>query len=816
MSDRQSTKVAVVGAGYWGRNLVRNFAELGALAAICDPDGQAAEALAARHGSTVAAFDTVLQDKSIAGVAIAAPAVLHASLARRALEAGKHVFVEKPLALKVDEAENLCALAEERDRRLMVGHLLQYHPAFIKLRELVRDGALGRLQYVYSNRLNLGKVRREEDILWSFAPHDLSMILSLVGQEPSDVTAQGGYYLHKAIADVTTTHMAFPNGEQAHVFVCWLHPFKEQKLVVVGERAMAVFDDGQAWEQKLLVYPHTIEWRQIGSGGAIPVPQRADADPVALQAGEPLKLECQHFLDCIDTGKRPLTDGREGVRVLRVLSRASEALSRAASASAGAPPAAAKEKPSFPGVFVHESAYVDAPCEIGAGTKLWHFVHILRGTRIGEDCSLGQNVMAGPDVTIGDNCKIQNNVSLYKGVTLEDGVFCGPSCVFTNVNNPRAEIERKDEFRPTLVKRGASIGARMDEAIRRVVDHGKYILGPEVGELERQLAKFCGAKHVLSCANGTDALGLALMAKGLKAGQGVIAPSFTFAATAEVIAWFGATPIFVDVTEDSFNMDPASFEAGIATARRLGADPVGVIPVDLFGQPAAYDEILEIAKANGLWVLCDAAQSFGAVYKGSRVGTFGDLTTTSFFPAKPLGCYGDGGAIFLDDDETMGVLKSLRVHGQGNDKYDNVRIGMNARLDTIQAAILIEKLAIFADEIVARDRVAARYAELLTDIVKVPQVAKGSTSVWAQYTVRLPGGCDREAVAARLKSDGVPTAVYYAKPLHLQTAYRDYPVAGNGLPVSERLAGEVLSLPMHPYLDEGTQDRVVESLRAAL
>ena len=458
MSESQKPSVAVVGCGYWGRNLVRNFGELGALAAVCDPDREAAEALAARHRSIVAELDTVLRDKAIAGVAIAAPAVLHASLARRALEAGKHVFVEKPLALKVDEAEALCVLADRLDRRLMVGHLLQYHPAFIRLRELVRDGALGRLQYIYSNRLNLGKVRREEDILWSFAPHDLSMILSLVGQEPSEVTATGGYYLHRAIADVTTTHMAFPNGEQAHVFVCWLHPFKEQKLVVVGERAMAVFDDGQTWERKLLIYPHRIEWRQFGTGGAVPVPQRAEADPVAVEAGEPLRLECAHFLDCIDSGRRPLTDGHEGVRVLRVLSRASAALDSAPRISAEAAPAG-PSTPSYPGVQIHESAYVDEPAEIGAGSKLWHFVHILPRTRIGKNCSLGQNVMAGPDVTIGDNCKIQNNVSLYKGVTLEDGVFCGPSCVFTNVNNPRAEVERKDEFRATLVKRGATIGA---------------------------------------------------------------------------------------------------------------------------------------------------------------------------------------------------------------------------------------------------------------------------------------------------------------------------------------------------------------------
>jgi dTDP-4-amino-4,6-dideoxygalactose transaminase len=334
--------------------------------------------------------------------------------------------------------------------------------------------------------------------------------------------------------------------------------------------------------------------------------------------------------------------------------------------------------------------------------------------------------------------------------------------------------------------------------------------------LERQLAGFCGAKHVLSCANGTDALGLALMALGLKAGQAVIAPSFTFAATAEVVAWFGATPIFVDVKEDSFNMDPASLEAGIATARRLGISPVGVIPVDLFGQPAAYDEIIAISRANGLWVLCDAAQSFGAEYRGRHVGTLGDLTTTSFFPAKPLGCYGDGGAVFLADDDTMAVLKSLRVHGQGTDKYDNVRIGMNARLDTIQAAVLLEKLGVFASEIAARDRVAARYGELLGDVVEVPQLQAGLTSVWAQYTVRLPRGCDRDAVAARLKAAGMPTAVYYAKPLHRQTAYRDYPIAGNGLPVSDRLAAEVLSLPMHPYLDDRTQQRIADTLRRAL
>jgi UDP-2-acetamido-3-amino-2,3-dideoxy-glucuronate N-acetyltransferase len=445
-------RVAVVGCGYWGKNLVRNFAELGALAAICDVDDAVAARLSQQYGAPSVRLDALWGDPAVDGIAIAAPAARHAELARSALQAGKHVFVEKPLALTVPEAERVHDLAERCDRRLMVGHLLQYHPAFVKLRELIREGALGRLRYLYSNRLNLGKVRREEDILWSFAPHDLSMILSLVGDEPAEVSAQGGYYLHDAIADVTTTHLRFPGGEQAHVFVSWLHPFKEQKLVVIGDRAMAVFDDGRDWDEKLLLYPHRIEWRET-----LPVPLRAAADPVTLKAGEPLNLECRHFLHCIATGERPRTDGREGLRVLRVLARASAALQRPAAAGAAPPTADAARR--FAGVQIHESAYIDEPCEIGAGTRIWHFAHILPRSRIGRDCSLGQNVMVGPDVTIGDGCKIQNNVSVYKGVTLEDGVFCGPSCVFTNVDNPRAEIERKDEFRPTLVKRGASIGA---------------------------------------------------------------------------------------------------------------------------------------------------------------------------------------------------------------------------------------------------------------------------------------------------------------------------------------------------------------------
>jgi dTDP-4-amino-4,6-dideoxygalactose transaminase len=359
------------------------------------------------------------------------------------------------------------------------------------------------------------------------------------------------------------------------------------------------------------------------------------------------------------------------------------------------------------------------------------------------------------------------------------------------------------------------LGADVDAAIMRVVDHGAYILGPEVKQLEAELAAFCGAGHVVSCANGTDALAMVLMAKGLKPGDAVLCPSFTFAATGEVVAWFGATPVFADVHEDTFNLDVRSLEAGAKKARALGLNLVGVIPVDLFGQPADYDALEAFCAREGLWMLSDAAQSFGATYKGRKVGSIGDATTTSFFPAKPLGCYGDGGAIFTDDAELAEVLRSIRMHGQGADKYDNVRIGMNGRLDTIQAAVLLAKLAIFPDEIEARERIAQRYNDLLRDVAVVPELMDGASSVWAQYTLRLPG-FDREAFQGTLKAAGIPTAVYYPKPLHQQTAYKHYPVAGNGLPVSDRIAAEVVSLPMHPYLAEEVQDRIAGAVKNAL
>src|SRR2546428_6016607 len=441
--------VAVVGCGNWGRNVVRSFHALGALAAVCDADELTLTRITEAHSVPARTFEDILRERAITGVAIAAPAKLHFELARAALRAEKHVFVEKPLALEVAHAEILCRLADERNRTLMVGHLLHYHPAFQRLRELVHEGRLGRLQYLYSNRLNLGKVRRDENILWSFAPHDIAMILELVGEEPESVRATGASYLHKRIVDVTNTHIDFPGGEHAHIFVSWLHPFKEQKLVVVGDRSMAVFDDGRDWDQKLVVYPHRIEWRT-----GRPEPAKAKADAIELAPEEPLLIECRHFLDCIASGRRPRTDGAQGTRVLRVIEAAEESMASGALVRLSSSPLPKRE-----GVMIHETVVVDEPCDIGAGTRIWHFSHVLKGSRIGRKCSIGQNVMIGPDVAIGDHCKIQNNVSVYNGVTLEEGVFCGPSMVFTNVINPRAEIERKDEFRHTLVRRGATIGA---------------------------------------------------------------------------------------------------------------------------------------------------------------------------------------------------------------------------------------------------------------------------------------------------------------------------------------------------------------------
>lgn len=451
----KNRNIAVVGAGNWGRNLIRNFHELDALAAVIDRSSSSLKDMRKLYPSceVYPSLKDILSHPNIEAVVIATPAETHFLLAREALLSGKHVFVEKPMTLTEKDAEELITLAGQNHRILMVGHLLQHHPVFIKLKQIASAGELGRINYIYSHRLNLGKIRREENILWSFAPHDISMILALAGEEPESVLATGGNYLHKKIADVTTTHLEFSSGLKAHIFVSWLHPFKDQKLVVVGDQKMAVFDDTLPWEEKLLVYPHFVKWEHN-----IPVPTKGIPERVVVPYAEPLKLECKHFLDRIKEGRPALTDGSEGLRVLRVLNAAERSLTE------NGQRIELQKKQELSGkkdesVSFHQTAMIDEGVKIGTGTKIWHFSHVLSGSKIGKNCSIGQNVMIGPDVAVGDGCKIQNNVSIYKGVTLEDAVFCGPSVVFTNVINPRAEIRRMSEIKPTLVKKGATLGA---------------------------------------------------------------------------------------------------------------------------------------------------------------------------------------------------------------------------------------------------------------------------------------------------------------------------------------------------------------------
>jgi UDP-2-acetamido-3-amino-2,3-dideoxy-glucuronate N-acetyltransferase len=451
---KPAKKIAVVGAGYWGKNLVRNFASLGSLSVLCDLDEKNLNESKKTYPGlrTTTSLPDILSDDSIDAVVISTPAEMHYQMVRDCLLADKHVFVEKPLALNVEQGEELVKLSDERERILMVGHLLQYHPAVIKLKELVEGGELGKIQYIYSNRLNLGKIRREENILWSFAPHDISVILSLTGEMPESACSSGGNYLHEKIADVTLSHLSFPSGIKAHIFVSWLHPYKEQRLVIVGDRKMASFNDLNL-EDKLIVYPHIIEWKDH-----LPTPNMKEGQVVPVDQVEPLREECRHFLECITHNRQPRTGGPEGLKVLTVLQACQESLEHKGKIVPVSPPSDRKKREEQR-YFVDKTSTVDEGCIIGRGTRIWHFSHIIKGSVIGNDCSIGQNVMIGPDVTIGNTVKIQNNVSVYPGVTLEDGVFCGPSMVFTNVFNPRSYIPRKDEIRPTTVKEGATLGA---------------------------------------------------------------------------------------------------------------------------------------------------------------------------------------------------------------------------------------------------------------------------------------------------------------------------------------------------------------------
>lgn len=470
-------RIAVLGCGHWGKNLVRNFHALGNLAMVCDPSevGRATATQIAPDVTVSKMFEDALKNSRVDAIAIAAPAILHYTLAEAALKAGKDVFVEKPLCLDENEGEALVQLADKLGKVLMVGHLLQYHPCVRALHSLLTSGDLGKLYYITSNRLNLGKIRREENALWSFAPHDISVILSLAGgQLPDQVRCTGGEYLNQHVADTTLTALHFPGGVRAHIFVSWLNPFKEQKLTVVGSSGLAVFDDTKPWTEKLMVYRQYITW----TNGQVPTPSKSKGEAITPTESEPLMDECQHFIDCCRDRHLPRTDGREGLRVLTILQAAQRSLDNNGKAvnpfkweqsqqpdsrpeTVTCLPSKQESIPvtSPPEYFVHPTAVVDDGATIGKDTKIWHFCHIMKGAKIGDRCVLGQNVNVDAGTTIGNNVKIQNNVSIYTGMEIEDDVFLGPSCVLTNVTNPRAQINRHSLYEKTLIRCGATIGA---------------------------------------------------------------------------------------------------------------------------------------------------------------------------------------------------------------------------------------------------------------------------------------------------------------------------------------------------------------------
>lgn len=464
----KSTKpdLALVGCGYWGRNLARNFRALGVLHTLCDMN----EALLAGFGEDYAGVrkctdvDRVLADSTVRRVAIAAPAAMHFQLAQAALEAGKDVFVEKPLCLESNQGVILARMAADRGLTLMVGHLLQYHPCIRAIQAMVAAGDLGRLYYVTSNRLHLGRIRREENALWSFAPHDISVILSLAGNRlPERVQCSGDAYLTPGVHDTTLTSFRFNGSFSAHIYVSWLNPFKEQKLTVVGSQGMVVFDDTQPWDSKLKVHKHYLTWER----GQTPVPSStSNSERIRVDEVEPLLEECRHFVECCDSRARPRTDAQEGVRVLQVLEAAQRSLlSMGAPVALNGPAGESGSTPATVGssglsaAFVHSTAVVDAGAVIGLGSKIWHFAHICGGAVIGERCILGQNTFVAGGAQLGNNVKVQNNVAVYSGVTVEDDVFLGPSCVLTNVTNPRSQVNRQSLYERIVIRRGSTVGA---------------------------------------------------------------------------------------------------------------------------------------------------------------------------------------------------------------------------------------------------------------------------------------------------------------------------------------------------------------------
>ncbi len=890
--------VAVVGAGYWGKNHVRNFHDLGALKLVCDADPEILRGLQSKYPGleTTDSFQDVLKRPDINGVVVATPAESHFALTMSILESGKDVLVEKPLALNVKDAEQLVHLSSQNGSILMVGHVLLYHPALIKLKEIIENGLLGKIQYIQSNRLSMGKVRSEENILWSFAPHDISMILYLLDEMPGEVQAFGRAYLQPGVEDVTISHLDFKSGVSAHIYVSWMNPFKEHRLVVIGSKKMAVFEDSRP-DKKLRLFDHSFEWihRQ-------PTPVKGDEEVVQFDYSEPLREECKHFLECICTRQSPRSDAKEGLRTLQVLQACYESMKAHPS---GQRTLEERSVPKEKDYFAHETAVIDSPCSIGKGTRIWHFSHVMKDAVIGENCNIGANVLIGRGVKIGNKCKIQNNVCVYEGVTLEDFVFCGPSMVFTNVFNPRSEIPRMTELRPTLVKRGATIGANativcghtigeyafigagavvtrdvpsyalmvgnparrigwmcrcgvrlpegenptctacgvsyrinrdscaeaqnktavsrvplldlkaqylsikseIDGAIARVLDSQRFIGGPEVEALEREIAEYCGCKYAVGVSSGTDALLVSLMALGIGPGDEVITTPFTFFATVGSIMRLGATPVFADIDPVTFNIDPEKVKQAVTERTKA------IIPVHLFGQCAEMDPLLELSSRYGIAIIEDAAQAIGAEYKGKRAGSMGTCGCFSFFPSKNLGGFGDGGMVTTNDEDIAEKVRILRNQG-AKPKYHHVMVGGNFRLDALQAAILRVKLRHLDEWISKRQANAECYnrqfleAALTGKMVMTPSAVQ-DRHVFNQYVIRVQ---EREELRGYLKRRGVETEVYYPEALHRQVCMPMEKYEGQRFPVTQALTAQVLALPVYPELGLVERQRVCEEI----
>ncbi len=453
--SNQSQTIGLIGLGNWGKNILRTLHELKALRIACDVNGDAVATYRGKFPDIefTTSPSALIENSDVKAVAIATPAASHYEIARKCLLAGKDVFVEKPLALFSRHARELDQIARDKNRILMVGHLLLYHPAINKIKELISNGTIGRLQYIYSNRLNLGAIRKEENILWSFAPHDISVLQYLIGENPIEVHSTGSIFLQPGIHDVTLTTLRYPQNIHAHIHVSWLHPFKEHRLVVIGDKSMIVFEDSKS-DHKLVLYPKGIDWVE-----GQPRKREGAFQSIEYSSEEALKLELSHFISCIENRTQPLSDGKNGVNVLEILEQAQADLENRMPSVPQTSTESEKDRQKK--YFVHPTAVVDLGCEIGEKTKIWHYSHIQGGSTIGTGCSIGQNVNVGNNVRIGNYVKIQNNVSVYEGVELEDFVFAGPSMVFTNVLNPRSEFPQRgsEHYHRTLVKYGASIGA---------------------------------------------------------------------------------------------------------------------------------------------------------------------------------------------------------------------------------------------------------------------------------------------------------------------------------------------------------------------